>query len=93
MSGNGKMNLIFLPSLWRLSPNVFMHKSLILWSSCGGSAEMNPTSIHEVEDLIPGLTWWVKDSTLPWAKVSDVAWMLHCYGCGVGQQLQLWFDP
>ena len=32
-------------------------------SHCG-SAEMNQTSIHEDEGLIPGPTWWVKNLTL-----------------------------
>ena len=29
-------------------------------SSSHGTAETNPTRNHEVEDLIPGLTQWVK---------------------------------
>ena len=34
------------------------------WSSHCGSAVMNPTSIHEVEGSIPGLTQWVKESSV-----------------------------
>ena len=34
-----------------------------------GTEEMNPASIHEDVVLIPGLTQWVKDQTLPWAVV------------------------
>ena len=30
---------------------------------------MNPTSVHEDEDLIPGLIQKVKDLALPWAVV------------------------
>ena len=38
-------------------------------SSYHGSAEMNPTSIHEDEGLIPGPDQWVKDLALPLAMV------------------------
>ena len=35
--------------------------------------------------LIPGLDQWVKDLVLPQAagQVADVAWIPHCFGCGV----------
>ena len=35
------------------------------WSSCYGSAVMNPTSIHEDVGSIPGLDQWVKGLALP----------------------------
>ena len=49
----------------RSQPTSPAFKRLKLGSSCGGAAEMNPTSIHEDVGLIPGLVQWAGDPVLP----------------------------
>ena len=66
-------------------------KQLAPGSSRCGSTVMNPTIIHDDLGSIPGLTQWVKDPVLQ--QVTTAAQIWRCCGCGVGQQLQLQFDP
>ena len=59
---------------------------------CCDSAVKNLNSIQEHVGLIHGLTQWVKYQCcweLWW--VTDAAQIWCC--CGIGQQLQLQFDP
>ena len=44
---------------------------------------------------IPGFAQWVKDQALLQAavKFADAAPIWRCCACGIGQQLQLQFDP
>ena len=52
-----------------LFPYLSTHYKAVNRSSHYGTAEMNPTSVHEDAGLIPGLTQWVKDLALLWAVV------------------------
>ena len=45
------------------APIPFLQKGV--QSSRHGAVETNPTRNHEVADLIPGLSQWVKDLVLP----------------------------
>ena len=62
---------------------------------CCGSVETDPTSIHKNADSIPGLAQGVRDLALLLAvvQVADMAQIPSCCDCGMGQQLQLQFDP
>ena len=51
--------------------------------------DMDPTRNHGVTGSIPGLAQWVGVPALLSAVVwvTDVAWIWHCCGSSVGQQL------
>ena len=51
--------------LWDGSERKISQNKKYLRSSRCGSAVMSLAAIHEDEGLIPGLTQWVKDPTLP----------------------------
>ena len=59
------------------SLNTSYKRRTIFWSSHCGSAEANPTIIHEDAGLTPGPTQWVKDPALLQAavQVTDVTWI------------------
>ena len=48
-----------------VTQNGVQFKTYELRSSCCGPVVMNPTNIHGVASLIPGLAQWVKDPVLP----------------------------
>ena len=65
-------------------------------NSCHGGAETNRTRNHEVAGLIPGLAQGFKDLAFfreLWHKVSDVAQIWHCCGCGIGSRCSSDWTP
>ena len=55
----------------------------------------NPSGIHEDAGLIPGLTSGLRIQCCHklQGRWTDAAWIWHCCGCGVGQQLHSALDP
>ena len=60
-------------------PVFYVNRNEIRGSPCG-SVGVNPTGIHEVAVLTPGLDQWMGESGV-------------AMSCGVGRQLQLGFGP
>jgi len=54
-------------------------------SSPCGTAETNPTSIHEDVGSIPGLVQWIGNPAV--VETADAAQIPRYFGCGVGWQL------
>ena len=51
----------------KMTTGTCSNKVFFFRSSCGGSAIINLTSIHEDTGSIPALAHWVKDQALPQA--------------------------
>ena len=59
----GSRSYLYSPN--KGTTNFWLLLKRLLGSSCHGAVETNPTRNHELASLIPGLTQWVKDLTLP----------------------------
>ena len=72
----------------------FYHNLKYTRSSHCGSGVTNPTGIQEDAGLVLALLSGLRIQHCCEAVVeaADTAWMLHCCGCGEGQQPQLLLD-
>ena len=64
-------------------------------SSHCGSAEVNPTRIHEDVGLIPGLAQWVRDPVLLWlwCRLNSTPSLGTCIGCGAALKTKTKTNP
>ena len=75
------------PYIYYIDRYLYLYK--ISWAFPLWLSSDNSTSVHEDVGLIPsplgGLRIWCCHELL---QVADMAYIWHCHGCGIGQQLQ-----